>query len=66
MGSSINSVTLMGGVTQDIELRRTPGGAAVAEISLATSSSYKDKQDQWQETTEYHSIQVWVGARTKI
>ena len=53
----INKVTLIGHLGKDPEVRYTAGGAAVANITLATSETWKDKQtgDQ-QERTEWHRV----------
>lgn len=56
---SINKVILIGNVGRDVELRHTPGGAAVARFSLATNEVWKDKNGQRQEHTEWHNIVAW-------
>lgn len=59
MAHSINRVTLMGNVGKDPEVRFTQAGIAVAGFSLATTESYKDKEGNWQDRTEWHNISVW-------
>jgi single-strand DNA-binding protein len=54
-----NSVTLIGRLTRDAELRYTPSGAAIAKFSLATNERYKDKAGEWQDRTEWHNIVAW-------
>lgn len=56
---SLNKVTLIGRLGQNPEVRYTPSGAAVANFSLATSKSWKDKSGAKQEKTEWHRIVVW-------
>ncbi len=56
---SVNKVILLGNLGKDAELRYTPGGAAVATIRLATADRYKDKEGQWQDQTEWHSVVIW-------
>jgi len=56
---SVNKVILVGNLGKDAELRYTPGGAAVATVRLATTERYKDKDGQWQEQTEWHTVVVW-------
>lgn len=56
---SINKVMLIGNLGRDAELRYTPGGAAVATLNLATTETFKDKQGQKKEATEWHRIVVW-------
>lgn len=59
MARGINKVILVGNLGADPELRYTPGGAAVATFSVATSESWKDKDGNTQERTEWHRIVVW-------
>lgn len=59
---AVNKVILVGNLGQDPELRRTPGGAAVLNLSLATSSKYKDSNGQYQERTEWHNLVAWNKA----
>ncbi len=55
----INKVTLIGRLGSDPEVRRLEGGAVVSRFSLATSDSYKDKNGEFQETTEWHNVVAW-------
>lgn len=60
MANGINQATLIGRMGQDPEIRYTPGGDAVANISLATSESWKDKQTgEKQERTEWHRVTMF-------
>lgn len=56
---SVNSVTLIGNLGRDAELRYTPGGAAVATLNMATTETWNDKSGQKQEKTEWHRIVLW-------
>jgi single-strand DNA-binding protein len=56
MAKSVNKVILLGNVGKDPEIRSLPSGQAVASFSIATSDRYKDKQDQWQDRTEWHNL----------
>lgn len=57
MARGINKVILIGNLGQDPETRYTPAGAAVANLSLATDESYKDRQTgQVVPKTEWHRI----------
>ena len=56
---SVNKVILVGRLGQNPEVRYTPGGAAVANFSIATSENWMDKSGQRQERTEWHRIVVW-------
>lgn len=54
--ASINKVILIGHLGQDPDLRYLASGEAVANLSLATTDKYKDKNGQPQEQTEWHRI----------
>ena len=56
---NLNKVMLMGNLTRDPELRRTPKGSAVTDISLATNRRYTDSNDQQQEETTYVDVTLW-------
>jgi len=56
---SYNSVTLVGRLGRDPEIRRTQGGDRIANIRLATSERWKDKQGQKQERTEWHTVVIF-------
>ncbi len=57
MARGVNKVILIGNLGNDPEVRYTPNGSAVANITLATSSSWRDKQSgELQERTEWHRI----------
>lgn len=57
MARGINKVILIGNLGQDPEARYLPSGGAVANISIATSETWKDKQTgQPQERTEWHRV----------
>jgi single-strand DNA-binding protein len=52
----LNKVFLYGNLTRDPELKALPGGQNLASFSLATNRTFKDKNGQKQETTEFHNI----------
>ena len=53
----INKVILVGNLGNDPEVRYMPNGNAVANVSLATSDSWKDKATgEQQEKTEWHRV----------
>ena len=56
---SVNKVILVGNLGRDAEVRYTPGGAAVAKFSIATTEVWNDKAGQRQERTEWHNIDLW-------
>ena len=59
MPKSVNKVILVGNVGQDPEVKYTPSGVPVAKLSLATNERFKDRNDQWQDRTEWHSVVAW-------
>lgn len=56
---SVNRVTLVGRVGKDPEVRYTGGGQAVANFSLATDESYKNREGEKVKKTEWHRIVIW-------
>ena len=57
MGKGINKVTIVGNLGNDPEVKYMPSGGAVANISVATSESWKDKQTgEQKEKVEWHRI----------
>jgi single-strand DNA-binding protein len=62
---SVNKVILVGRLGRDPETRYTGGGQAVANFSMATDESYKDKNGERQKRTEWHKIVVW-GKQAEI
>lgn len=53
----INKVIIVGNLGQDPEVRYMPNGGAVANLSLATSESWRDKQTgEMRENTEWHRV----------
>jgi len=62
---SVNKVILVGRLGRDPETRYTGGGQAVANFSVATDESYKDKNGERQKRTEWHKIVVW-GKQAEI
>jgi len=66
MARGINKVILIGNIGADPECRYTPNGTAVANVSLATSDSWKDKQTgQQRERTEWHRV-VFFGRIAEV
>lgn len=63
MASSINKAQLLGRLGADPELKNTPSGAAVCNLSIATSYKYKDKTSgETIEKTEWHRVVFWNKA----
>jgi len=62
---SVNKVMLVGRLGRDPETRYTGGGQAVANFSVATDETYKDRNGEKQKRTEWHKIVVW-GKQAEI
>ena len=57
MARGVNKVILVGNLGKDPEVRYMPSGGAVANITIATSENWKDKQSgERQERTEWHNV----------
>lgn len=54
--ASVNKCILIGNLGRDPEMRYLPSGEAVANLAVATTEKYKDKQGQQQEATEWHRV----------
>lgn len=52
----INKVILIGNLGQDPEIRRTHSGQPVANLRVATSRRTKDRDGNWTDQTEWHSV----------
>ncbi len=59
MARGVNKVILIGNLGGDPEVRYTPDGVAVANFSLATTESWKDRYVERQERTEWHRLVLW-------
>ena len=59
--SGVNKVILIGNLGKDPEVRYLDNGVAVANISLATSESYKNKEGERITQTEWHDVVLWRG-----
>lgn len=57
----VNKVILIGNVGADPEVRYLEGGVAVANLRLATTERYKNKNGENVDQTEWHNIVLWRG-----
>ncbi len=62
---SVNKVILVGRLGRDPETRYTGGGQAVANFSVATDETYKDRNGELQKRSEWHKFVVW-GKQAEI
>ena len=64
---SLNKVTIIGHLGRDPEIKHMQNNTAVANFSVATSESWKDKSSgEWQEKTEWHRVVAWRQAADKV
>lgn len=64
----LNKVTLIGNLGKDPEIRALENGVNRANFTLATNENYKDRNGNWQKSTEWHEIVMWrsMAERAKI
>jgi single-strand DNA-binding protein len=66
MARGVNKAIILGSLGQDPDISYTAGGAAVANISIATNEQWKDKESgEMQERTEWHRV-VFFGRLAEI
>jgi single-strand DNA-binding protein len=58
--ANANTVTVVGNVTRDPELRFTASGQAVATFGLAVNRSWKNRNDEWEESTSFFDVTCWA------
>jgi single-strand DNA-binding protein len=56
---TVNRVILVGNLGRDAELRFTGGGTPVAKFSVATTETFKGRDGERKEETEWHRINLW-------
>jgi len=59
MSNGVNNAMLIGYLGADPELRATSTGQAVADLRMATSRKWKDREGTLQEDTVWHTVVVW-------
>ena len=59
MAGSVNKVILVGNLGRDPETRRLGSGDPVVNLRLATSETFKDREGNRQERTEWHSVAIF-------
>jgi len=58
--AGVNKVILLGNLGKDPEVRHLESGRAVANFSIATSETYKNKQGEKVTNTEWHNVVLWT------
>ena len=67
MAGSVNKVILVGNLGKDPEIRRTQDGRPIANLSVATSESWRDKNSgERKEKTEWHRVVIFSEGLCKI
>jgi single-strand DNA-binding protein len=67
MAGSVNKVILVGNVGKDPEIRRTQDGRPIANLSLATSETWRDKATgERKEKTEWHRVVIFSEPLCKV
>lgn len=66
MAGSVNKVTLVGNVGKDPEVRNLQSGDIIVNLSVATSESWKGKDGERQERTEWHRVVVFNQPLAKV
>jgi len=59
MAGSLNKVMLIGNLGADPEIRSFQNGGKVANLRIATSETWKDREGQRQERTEWHTVAIF-------
>ncbi|NCA85189.1 MAG: single-stranded DNA-binding protein [Clostridia bacterium] len=57
--AGINKVILIGNLGRDPEIMTFENGVKRANVTVATTESYKDKEGNWVEQTEWHNVVLW-------
>ncbi|MGL9617513.1 single-stranded DNA-binding protein [Bradyrhizobium sp. U531] len=67
MAGSVNKVILVGNLGKDPEIRRTQDGRPIANLSIATSETWRDKNSgERKEKTEWHRVVIFSEPLCKI
>jgi len=67
MAGSVNKVILVGNLGRDPEIKQLPSGASIANLSIATSESWRDKSSgERKEKTEWHRVVVFNEGLVRI
>lgn len=61
MSRTLNKVMLIGNVGRNPDLKYTPSGIPVTSFRLATSETWKDRDGNVQEHTDWHTVVAWRG-----
>lgn len=59
MANGVNKVILIGRLGVDPEIKNFDSGTVLARLSIATSETYRDRDNNKQERTEWHNVVLW-------
>jgi single-strand DNA-binding protein len=59
MSQGLNKAQLIGNVGQNPDLKYTQNGTAVMTLRVATNERFKNKDNEWTDRAEWHSVVVW-------
>ncbi len=67
MAGSVNKVILVGNLGRDPEIRQMPSGGSIANLSIATSETWRDRNSgERKEKTEWHRVVIFSEGLVKI
>lgn len=66
MSGSVNKAIIVGNVCADPEIRRTQSGAPIANLRVATNETWRDRDGNRKEKSEYHSVVVFNEGLCKV
>ncbi len=60
MATNLNSITVVGNVTRDPEMRYTPSGISQVTLGVAVNRSWRNQQtNEWEERTSFFNVVCW-------
>src|SRR5690606_19383361 len=62
----LNKIMLIGNLGNDPEIRHLEGNVTVARFSIATNENYRDKNGDWQTSTEWHTVVAWRALAERV
>lgn len=63
---SLNKVMIIGNLGRDPEMRYTPSGQAVTQVTVAVNRNYKGQDGAWQEETEWFRVVAWAQLAERV
>jgi single-strand DNA-binding protein len=66
MSKGLNKVYLLGNLGEDPQLKHTALGTPYLRFRLATSERFKNKEEEWKDHTEWHSVILWGNRATGL